>query len=204
MLDEARTAVAAGLAWGAPPPDAHPRLRTFEAAAAALIAASGDDPGREGLRDTSARAAAAWGFLTAGYASDAADVVGGAVYAADGAQLVTVRDIRFYSLCEHHLLPFFGVAHVEYVPAGSIIGLSKLARVVDVYARRLQVQERLTVQVAEAIDRLLRPHGVRVVVEAEHLCMAMRGVERPGAVTTTVHELGTLHGSRSEPEPLRS
>jgi GTP cyclohydrolase I len=197
MLDEARTAGVAHLDWGAPVPDAHPRIETFEAATAALIAASGDDPGREGLRDTPARAAAAWDFLTAGYASEADEVVGDAVFAADGAQLVTVRDIRFYSLCEHHLLPFFGVAHVEYVPAGSIIGLSKLARVVDVYARRLQVQERLTVEVADAVDRLLRPHGVRVVVEAEHLCMAMRGVERPGAITTTVHELGTLRGARS-------
>jgi GTP cyclohydrolase I len=175
-----------------PDPDRDARLGLLAAAAAAVLSVSGDDPSREGLLETPRRAASAWEFFTAGYRLDPRDVVGDAVFAADGAQLVSVDGIRFHSLCEHHLLPFFGTVAIRYAPADRIIGLSKLARLVDVFARRLQVQERLTVEIAEAVADVVDPRGVRVVVEAEHLCMAMRGVERPGAQTRTEHAIGVL------------
>jgi len=154
-----------------------------------LLTALGEDPTREGLVDTPRRVARSLADLTAGYRQTLADVVGDAE---DYDELVLVRDIPFYSLCEHHLLPFFGMAHVAYLPDGCVIGLSKLARIVDMYARRLQVQELLTREVAAAVETALRPRGVGVVIEAEHLCMAMRGVQKPGSRTVTSTLLGEM------------
>ncbi|MEP6551805.1 MAG: GTP cyclohydrolase I FolE [Gemmatimonadales bacterium] len=145
----------------------------------------GEDPSRDGLRKTPERVATAMGWLTRGYSLDVAEVIGDAVFEESHENMVLVRDIELYSLCEHHLLPFFGKAHIAYIPDGKIIGLSKLPRIVEVFARRLQVQERLTEQIALAIEDVLRPRGVGVVIEAVHLCMMMRGVEKQNASTIT-------------------
>ena len=146
----------------------------------------GENPAREGLADTPKRVAKSLRFLTAGYRSCVEDVVGSGVFSDDGHRnMVMVRDIELYSLCEHHMLPFFGKAHVAYIPNGKIVGLSKIPRIVDVFARRLQVQERLTDQIATALDDVLHPTGVGVVVEAYHLCMMMRGVEKQNSRTIT-------------------
>jgi len=155
-----------------------------------MLATLGEDPEREGLVDTPKRVAESLVYLTEGYGADPRQVVGSALYEHEGDDLVTVRDIPFYSLCEHHLLPFFGRCHVGYLPAGKVIGLSKLPRLVDVFAHRLQLQERLTRQIAEAIDRVLLPHGVAVVMEARHLCVEMRGVEKADSDTVTSCLLG--------------
>jgi len=144
-----------------------------------------EDPRRAGLRDTPQRFANALRFLTGGYEAEPRDVVGNGVFDAEGEGVVLVRDIEFHSLCEHHLLPFFGRAHVAYIPNGKILGLSKVARIVDVFARRLQVQERLTDQIADAIMEVLHPTGVGVVIEAAHFCMMMRGVEKQNSRTVT-------------------
>ncbi len=149
------------------------------------LAMLGEDPGREGLLRTPARVEKAMGFLTRGYTERLEDVVGDAIFNEDHHNMVMVRDIELYSLCEHHLLPFFGKAHVAYIPNGRILGLSKLPRIVDHFARRLQVQERLTEQVASAVESVLGPQGVGVVIEAEHLCMMMRGVEKQNSRTIT-------------------
>jgi GTP cyclohydrolase I len=153
--------------------------------ARAMLAHLGEDPRRPGLAETPARFAKAMRFLTGGYEAEPADVVGHGVFPAEGDGVVVVRDVEFHSLCEHHLLPFFGRVHVAYQPASRIIGLSKIPRLVDLYARRLQVQERITEQVADALMRLLEPKGVLVVAEARHLCMAMRGVEKQHSATAT-------------------
>jgi GTP cyclohydrolase I len=145
----------------------------------------GEDPKREGLARTPARVAKAMKFLTQGYATSAEEVVGKGVFKEEHDNMIMVRDIELYSLCEHHMLPFFGKAHVAYIPNGKIVGLSKIPRIVDVYARRLQVQERLTEQIAEGLCRVLNPSGVGVVVEAYHLCMMMRGVEKQNSKTIT-------------------
>ncbi len=145
----------------------------------------GEDPEREGLVKTPERVAKAWQFLTHGYGLDPDAVLRSAVFEEDYSEMVLVRDIEVYSLCEHHALPFFGKAHVAYIPKGRIVGLSKIPRVVDVFARRLQVQERLTLQIRDAIDRVLQPEGVAVVIEAQHLCMMMRGAEKQNSSTTT-------------------
>jgi GTP cyclohydrolase I len=145
----------------------------------------GEDPAREGLRDTPKRYARAMRDLTSGYAMDVDRVVGKALFEQDSSEIVIVRDIELYSLCEHHLLPFHGKAHVAYIPDGRIIGLSKIPRIVDVFARRLQVQERLTTQVADELMRVLRPRGVAVVIEAVHFCMMMRGVGKQNSSTAT-------------------
>ena len=145
----------------------------------------GEDPTREGLLRTPQRVADSLTWLTRGYAMDINEVVGDALFAEDHDNMVLVRDIEFYSMCEHHMLPFFGKAHIAYIPDGTIIGLSKLPRIVEMFARRLQVQERLTEQVAEALQSVLRPRGVGVVIEASHLCMMMRGVEKQASRTTT-------------------
>jgi len=145
----------------------------------------GEDPTREGLDRTPARVAKAMKFLTQGYNSSAEEVVGEGVFKEEHDNMIMVRDIELYSLCEHHMLPFFGKAHVAYIPNGKIVGLSKIPRIVDVYARRLQVQERLTEQIAEGLCRVLKPSGVGVVVEAYHLCMMMRGVEKQNSKTIT-------------------
>ena len=145
----------------------------------------GEDPTREGLLRTPQRVADSLAWLTRGYTMDLDDVVGGALFAEEYDSMVLVRDIEFYSMCEHHMLPFFGKAHIAYIPDGTIIGLSKLPRIVELFARRLQVQERLTEQVADALQSVLRPRGVGVVIEAAHLCMMMRGVEKQESRTTT-------------------
>lgn len=163
-----------------------------------------DDPSREGLRRTPERAASSLAFLTGGYQQSVASVIGEGMFAEEHDGMVMVRDIEFYSLCEHHLLPFHGRAHVAYVPDGRILGLSKVARVVDIFARRFQVQERLTDQVADAIQGALAPRGVGVVVEAEHLCMMMRGVQKQSARTVTSALRGCfLHDARTRDEFLR-
>lgn len=145
----------------------------------------GEDPAREGLLKTPERMAKAWQFLTHGYGLSAEAILRSAMFEEPYSEMILVRDIEVYSLCEHHMLPFFGKAHVAYIPNGKIVGLSKIPRVVDVYARRLQVQERLTHQVLEVIERVLEPRGVAVVIEAQHLCMMMRGAEKQNSVTTT-------------------
>jgi GTP cyclohydrolase I len=150
-----------------------------------LLVELGEDPEREALLRTPERVAASLRFLTQGYGIDVNEVIRDAVYAEPYEEMVLVRDVEVYSLCEHHLLPFYGRAHVAYMPKGRIVGLSKLPRVVDVFARRLQVQERLTTQIAEALDRALSPYGVAVVIEAYHLCMMMRGVEKQNSQTVT-------------------
>ncbi|NTY01527.1 GTP cyclohydrolase I FolE [Deinococcus sp. JMULE3] len=149
------------------------------------LGAIGEDPDREGLLKTPHRVAKAWGFLTAGYHKSLQDAVGDAVFAADGSEMVIVKDIEFYSMCEHHMLPFYGRAHIAYIPDGKILGLSKFARIVDLYSRRLQVQERITTQIADAVQELLEPKGVAVMMEGVHLCMAMRGVQKQNSSTST-------------------
>jgi GTP cyclohydrolase IA len=154
-----------------------------------LLAALGEDPDREGLANTPRRVDKALTFLTSGYRADLDQVLNGALFSVDYNEMVIVKDIDFYSLCEHHLLPFFGKCHIAYIPTNRVIGLSKIPRLVDVYSRRLQIQERLTSQIAEIIQERIKPLGVAVVVEATHLCMSMRGVEKQNsfAVTSAMH-----------------
>ena len=151
----------------------------------AIVSHLGEDARRPGMLDTPKRFAKAMRFLTSGYELDPESVVGNGIFAAEGDGVVIVRDVEFYSLCEHHLLPFFGVAHVAYLPQGRVVGLSKIPRLVDVYAHRLQLQERMTRQIAEALEEVTRPGGVAVVVEARHLCIEMRGVEKGGQTVTS-------------------
>jgi GTP cyclohydrolase I len=162
-----------------------------------LLAALGEDPDREALLRTPTRVAESLRFLTQGYGVDVRDVIRDAVYAEPYEEMVLVRDVEVYSLCEHHMLPFYGRAHVAYMPRGRIVGLSKLPRVVDVFARRLQVQERLTTQIAGALDEALHPYGVAVVIEAFHLCMMMRGVQKQNSQTVTSALTGVF---RSDPK----
>ena len=157
-----------------------------------LLRRLGEDPDRDGLLKTPERIVKSMAFLTKGYREDPNDILRGALFDVDYDEMVIVRDIEFYSLCEHHMLPFIGKAHVAYIPQGKVIGLSKMARLVDAFARRLQVQERLTRQVAEAIDEAIHPQGVAVIMEAEHLCMMMRGVEKQHSSTTTSAMLGAF------------
>lgn len=166
----------------------------------ALLRLIGEDSAREGLKKTPTRVGEAMQFLTQGYQQDAEDILRGALFEEDYRQMVVVKDIPFYSLCEHHLLPFFGKAHVAYIPNGKITGLSKIARVVDVFARRLQVQERMTTQIKDCIQQTLNPLGVMVVIEAEHLCMQMRGVQKPHAVTTTSDFTGAFNRAETREE----
>ena len=173
----------------------------FQQHVAAMLAALDPEPAREGLRDTPRRVEKAFQHYTAGYAQDARKVIGDALFEAETDEMVVVKDIELYSLCEHHLAPFFGKAHVAYIPQKRIVGLSKIARVVDVFSRRLQVQERLTAQVAQALEEVLQPKGVGVVVEANHLCMMMRGVEKQNSKTVTSCLLGSFRSderTRSE------
>ncbi|MBK6665609.1 MAG: GTP cyclohydrolase I FolE [Saprospiraceae bacterium] len=150
-----------------------------------MINTLGEDASREGLVKTPERAAKAMQFLTQGYQQDAGAILKSALFKEDYNEMVVVKDIELYSLCEHHLLPFFGKAHVAYIPNGYVVGLSKIPRVIDVFARRLQVQERLTHEILHAIDSTLKPHGVAVVIEAAHMCMMMRGVQKQNSSTTT-------------------
>ena len=157
-----------------------------------MLAELGEDPSREGLLDTPKRVEKALGFLTSGYAADVDATLNNALFSVDYNEMVIVRDIDFYSLCEHHLLPFFGKCHVAYIPQGRVLGLSKIPRLVDIFARRLQIQERLTNQIAETLREKVDPLGVAVVMEATHLCMAMRGVEKQNSVATTSAMLGVF------------
>lgn len=165
-----------------------------------ILALLGEDPQREGLQKTPMRVAKAMQILTRGYFQDPHKVLTDALFAETYNQMVVVKDIDFYSLCEHHMLPFYGKAHVAYIPAGHITGLSKIARVVDIYSHRLQVQERLTQQIRECIDQTLHPLGVMVVVEARHLCMQMRGVEKQNAITTTSDFCGAFNQAKTREE----
>jgi GTP cyclohydrolase IA len=159
--------------------------REFEDLVRRELELLGEDPNREGLERTPARVAAALKWMTQGYGSSARDVVGQGIFKEEHHNMIMVRDIELYSMCEHHMLPFFGKAHVAYIPNGKIVGLSKIPRIVDVYAQRLQVQERLTEQIAEGLCSVLKPLGVGVVVEAYHLCMMMRGVQKQNSKTIT-------------------
>jgi GTP cyclohydrolase I len=163
----------------------------------ALLEQLGENPDREGLIDTPTRVAESLRYLTEGYASDPAAIVGDALFAVDGYDdMVVVKDIAFFSLCEHHLLPFFGRVHIGYVPDGKIVGLSKLPRLVDAYSRRLQVQERLTREITEAINTAVNPRGVGVVVEGRHLCLEMRGVQKESSQTLTSCMLGVFRSDQ--------
>jgi GTP cyclohydrolase IA len=157
-----------------------------------LLESVGEDVNREGLQRTPDRAARALEFLTQGYRQDLEEIINDAVFASTASEIILVKDIELYSLCEHHLLPFIGRAHVAYIPNGKVIGLSKVARIVDVFARRLQIQENLTTQIAESLMNCLEPSGVAVVVEAKHLCMMMRGVEKQNSVMKTSCLLGSF------------
>ena len=168
------------------------RIEALADAFREILEAIGEDVDREGLRRTPIRAARALEFLTQGYRQNLSQIVNDAVFESDASEIILVKDIELYSMCEHHLLPFIGRAHVAYIPNGKVIGLSKVARIVDVFARRLQIQENLTTQIAESLMKCLEPSGVAVVVEAKHLCMMMRGVEKQNSVMKTSCLLGTF------------
>jgi GTP cyclohydrolase I len=172
------------------------KLQRLAEAYKTILECVGEDPGREGLIKTPMRAAKAMMFLTQGYQQSEADIVNGAVFAEGADGLVVVREIEFSSLCEHHLVPFKGRVHIGYIPNGKVLGLSKFVRITNVFARRLQVQERLTKQIADAIAEELAPLGVAVMIESEHLCMVMRGVEKPGSSTVSTCYLGEFKAGR--------
>ena len=163
----------------------------------------GEDTDREGLVKTPERAAKAMKFLTSGYSMDPKEILEGAMFKEDYKEMVIIKDIELYSLCEHHMLPFFGKAHIAYIPNGHIVGLSKIPRVVDIFARRLQVQERLTEQILECINDTLKPQGVAVVIEASHMCMMMRGVQKQNSTTTTSGFRGAFKESNTRNEFLK-
>src|SRR5438128_8459054 len=167
-------------------------LELLEEAYRNLLEAIGEDPERQGLRRTPIRAARALEFLTQGYRLNLDEIINDAIFDSEASEIILVKDIELYSLCEHHLLPFIGRAHVAYIPSGKVIGLSKVARIVDVFARRLQIQENLTTQIAESLMNCLEPNGVAVVVEAKHLCMMMRGVEKQNSIMKTSCLLGAF------------
>jgi GTP cyclohydrolase I len=170
---------------------------------AAILPQLGEDPAREGLLKTPERVAKALQFLTQGYDMDPAAILKSAMFKEDYSQMVVVKDIEVFSMCEHHMLPFFGKAHIAYIPSGHIVGLSKLPRVVDAFARRLQVQERLTNEIRDCIQDTLNPAGVAVVIECKHLCMAMRGVQKQNSVTTTSAFTGAFENEKTRAEFLR-
>ncbi len=157
-----------------------------------MLVELGEDPSREGLRRTPQRVAEAWKFMCSGYQGDVEAAMNDAIFKSENREMVLVRDIDFYSMCEHHMLPFFGKAAIAYIPDGKIIGLSKMARIVEIFARRLQVQERLTTQIANALNDYLHPQGVAVVIRAQHLCMMMRGVEKQNSMAITSEMLGAF------------
>jgi GTP cyclohydrolase I len=168
------------------------RVASMEQSFLSLLEAIGEDPWREGLVRTPARAARAFEFLTAGYRQSLEELINNALFDSEASEIILVKDIELYSLCEHHLIPFIGKAHVAYIPNGKVVGLSKTARIVDMFARRLQIQENLTMQIADALMKALRPRGVGVVIEAKHLCMMMRGVEKQNSVMKTSCLLGVF------------
>ena len=160
-----------------------------------LLEEIGEDPSREGLLKTPSRVSKAWSFFSGGYNQDLDKIINNAVFNEDATDMVVVRDVEFFSLCEHHLIPFFGRAHVAYLPNGKVIGLSKIPRIIDMFSRRLQVQERLTRQIAETVKEIVDPIGVAVIMEGQHMCMQMRGVEKQNSLTTTSSMLGKFRES---------
>ena len=160
-----------------------------------LLKEIGEDPNREGLIKTPSRVSKAWSFFSRGYNQDVDEIINDAIFNENAKDMVVVRDVEFFSLCEHHLIPFFGKAHVAYIPNGKVVGLSKIPRIIDMYSRRLQVQERLTRQIAETIQDVLEPIGVAVIMEGQHMCMQMRGVEKQNSLTTTSSMLGKFRQS---------
>ena len=158
-----------------------------------LLIEIGEDPNREGLRKTPERAARSWEYLTSGYHRNVDEVINGAVFESEANNMIIVRDIEVYSLCEHHMLPFYGRVHIGYIARDTVLGVSKLARIADIYGRRLQIQERFTRQIAKAVQKATNAEGVGVVMEAKHLCMMMRGVEKQNSVMTTSSVLGSFH-----------
>ncbi len=168
------------------------QTRNLEEHVRGILNSIGEDAGREGLAETPRRVAQALEFFTKGYKEDINEVLNGAVFSEKYSEMVVVKDIDFFSMCEHHLLPFYGRAHVAYIPKGKIVGLSKIPRIVEVFSRRLQVQERMTQQIAETLYSFLNPEGVGVVIEARHMCMMMRGVEKQNSVATTSAMLGVF------------
>jgi len=175
---------------------------SFEDLVREIIARIGEDPSREGLVDTPQRVVKSMEYLTHGYTQQPSDVLNGALFTVDYDEMVIVKDIEMFSMCEHHMLPFFGKVHIAYIPNGKVIGLSKLPRLVEVFARRLQVQERLTTQLAEAIQEIIQPQGVGVVIEARHLCMMMRGVEKQHSAAITSAMLGVFRQQETRHEFL--
>ena len=160
-----------------------------------LLKEIGEDPNREGLIKTPSRVSKAWSFFSRGYNQDVDEIINDAIFNENAKDMVVVRDVEFFSLCEHHLIPFFGKAHVAYIPNGKVVGLSKIPRIIDMFSRRLQVQERLTRQIAETIQGALEPIGVAVIMEGQHMCMQMRGVEKQNSLTTTSSMLGKFRQS---------
>ena len=169
-----------------------------------IIRGIGEDPAREGLQRTPGRAARAMQYIMRGYEQSLDEVVNNAIFDSDNDQMILVKDIELYSMCEHHMLPFIGKCHVAYIPTGKVIGLSKIARIVDMYARRLQIQENLTKQIADSLMHTIQPSGVGVIIEAKHLCMMMRGVEKQNSMMTTSMMLGSFrHHDRTRSEFMR-
>jgi GTP cyclohydrolase I len=199
-MDDVVKSLSARLAEGvAGKPVDRPSRKEAEEAVRTLIRWAGDDPDREGLRDTPKRVAKAFREFYAGYGEDPTEVLNKVFEDVEGyGDIVLVRNIPFYSHCEHHMVPFFGMAHIAYYPSKGVVGLSKLGRLVDVFARRLQTQESMTAQIADALDEALKPRGVAVMLEAEHLCMSMRGVQKAGATTLTTHFTGSFKDDPAE------
>ena len=175
---------------------------SLEELAREMLVRLGEQPDREGLANTPERYTKALQYLTKGYSEDPEEILKGALFSVDYDEMVIVKDIEMFSLCEHHVLPFFGKVHVAYIPKGKVLGLSKVARLVEVFARRLQVQERLTVQIAETVQKTIQPLGVGVVIEARHLCMMMRGVEKQHSATVTSSMLGAFRAQQTRQEFL--
>ncbi|HAE88011.1 TPA: GTP cyclohydrolase I FolE [Candidatus Marinimicrobia bacterium] len=171
----------------------NPRIKKLETITLDLLKEIGEDPQRDGLIKTPYRVAKSWEFLSKGYEMNLKDIINDAIYDEESRGMVVVRDIDFFSMCEHHMLPFFGVVHVGYIPNGKVLGLSKIPRIVEMYSRRLQIQERMTRQIAETLWKTVHPIGVGVVIEGQHMCMQMRGVEKKNSYTTTSTVLGEFH-----------